>query len=40
MMIDDGSTSLRKNTRVLDREFTAKTEHLHLNFWSSECDSH
>jgi len=39
MMTDDSTT---KNTRLLDREFTPKTEHLELdlNFWFSKCDSH
>jgi len=37
MMIDDSTT---KNTRLLDREFVPKTEHLDLIFWSSKCDSH
>ena len=31
MMIDDSTT---KNTRLLDREFIPKTEHLDLNFLS------
>jgi len=35
MMIDD---SITKNTRLLDREFIPKTEHLDLDFLSS--DSH
>jgi len=38
MKIDDSTT---KNTRLFDGEFTPKTEHLDLNFWSNKkCDSH
>ena len=39
MMIDDDHTTKNRPTHVLDREFTPETQTLHLNFWSSECDS-
>jgi len=39
MMIDD-STTKNRPTRLLDREFIPKTEHLDLIFLSSDSISH